>query len=88
VKNVQESFWLNEYKNSMLVIIGFRAITKKALIHAPGDGFQLTRLLVLSCFGTARIAKANQRKYKQENNELTQLSACSNCLALIPAISE
>jgi len=39
--------------------IGFKATIMKALIHAPGDGFQPTRLSVLSCLGTrdAKFAK-------------------------------
>jgi hypothetical protein len=38
----------------MAVFIGFKATMMKALIHAPGDGFQVMKLLVLCAVDTAR----------------------------------
>jgi hypothetical protein len=43
----------------MVVIFGFKAITKKALIHAPGDGFQPMKLLALCCLDTNEASRTD-----------------------------
>jgi hypothetical protein len=44
----------------MAVSTGFKATMMKAPIHAPGDGFQLMKLLVWCSFGTNETARADQ----------------------------
>jgi hypothetical protein len=45
----------------MAVFIGFKATMMKVLIHAPGDGFQVMRLLALCSFDIARTEQANKK---------------------------
>jgi hypothetical protein len=52
----------------MVAFFGFKAITKKALIHAPGVGYQPMKLLALCCLDTKEQEFTNTPPTSEKHN--------------------